>query len=121
MTLRDQISADSELVFLRTDDFAESITYHPHQGHGESAPVDRSIDAQVFRQTITVMQKVGEVEVQACEVHVDNDATSGISSAELDLGGDQITLSVRNGEAAERRSIVDIVSQDHAMLVLLVY
>ena len=51
-------------------------------------------------------------------IHVRNDAALGISSAEVDLGGDKVDLALRLGLAAQPHSIARIVSQDAGMLVL---
>lgn len=118
MTLRDQIASDASLVFLSTSDFAETVTYYPHVYFGGSA-TSRSISAVVFRQQVaTVGEDGGEVVLPMYEVHVANSATTGISSEELDTGGDQIQFPPRDGKDAEKKSILHLVTQDNGMLVL---
>ena len=118
MTLRSQIADDASLVFLSTNDFAETVTYYPHVYFGGSA-TSRSVSAVVFRQQVAVLaEDGGETVVPMYEVHVANDATVGISSEELDTGGDQIEFPPRDGKDAEKRSILHLVTQDHGMLVL---
>lgn len=120
MTLRETIAADATDVFLRTDDFAEPIVYHPHQYEGsEKVPRPaRSINAIVFRETIQVLSQDGDVVAPLWEVAVANSSTDGISSQELDLGGDQLAFPPRDGKRAKRRSITRLILQDHGMLIL---
>lgn len=51
-------------------------------------------------------------------VIVANDATNGIASTEINLGGDQLKLAVRHGKTAELREIAQIRRQDGGMLEL---
>lgn len=118
MSLHDMIQADARTVFTSTDDFAEVVIYHPRQRFGESAPIPRSINAVVIRQQIQTMTEDGDTVSPMWEVHVDNSGTYGISSSELDLGGDQIELPPRDYKTAERRTITQLTIQDHGMLVL---
>lgn len=118
MSLHDMIETDAITVFTSTDDFAEVVTYHPRQRFGESTPIPRSINAVVVRQQIQTLAEDGDTVSPMWEVHVANKATYGISSSELDLGGDQIELPPRDGKTAERRTITQLTIQDHGMLVL---
>lgn len=52
------------------------------------------------------------------EIHVHNNAVTGISSDELDLGNDQISFPIREGQATSRRTIVQLFDHDHGMLTL---
>ena len=116
MTLHDTILADASVVFTSTDDFAEWVVYTPHQKFGQAVPTPRSIKAVVIRDQITSLD--GDTVSPVWQVHVANDATLGISSAELDLGGDKITLPPRDGLEAKSRSITQLLIQDHGMLVI---
>jgi hypothetical protein len=119
MTLRDAINNDAQLVFLNTDEFAETVTYHPRLFAGGDSRPTRSIKAVVFRETMaTVTEDGGTTLLPMFEVHVENDSTLGISSTELDTGGDQLEFAARDGVAATKRTITRVVTQDHGMLVL---
>ena len=118
MTLKEQIEADALTVFCNANDFAESVVYHPHRFFGEEASASRTIDAIVIRESLTVLTEDGDTIVPVFFVHVANDVTNGITSDELDLGGDQIELRPREGETAERRSITRLVAHDNGMLEL---
>lgn len=119
MTLRDMITDDATAVFLNTDEFAESVTYYPHRYPGTALRSNRTITAVVIREQIQAITQDGSQTVlPRWEVHVANDSTAGISSDEIDLGGDQIGFPPRDGQTAERRSIVRLVTQDSGMLVL---
>lgn len=114
MTLRDSIESDALTVFLQTDDFAETVQYWPR-----GALTARTIKAVVIRESIqTLSENNSETVLPMFEVHVANDATNGISSTELDCGGDQIAIPPRDGYAASRRAVYRLVTQDHGMLVL---
>ena len=118
MTLHDMILTDATAVFTSTADFAEVATYHPRQRFGEAAPTPRTINAVVLREQIQTIGEDGDTVSPMWQVHVPNSLTDGISSTELDLGGDQIELPPRDGKTAERRTITQLVIQDHGMLVL---
>lgn len=118
MTLRDQIETDATSVFLATNDFAEVITYHPHRFFGETERPSRSIGAVVIRESIEVLSEDVVTNAPSFEVHVANNSVTGISSEEIDTGGDQLEFPPRDGKAAEKRSITRITTQDHGMLVL---
>jgi len=118
MTLKSQLATDAISVFCNTDDFGESVTYHPHQYYNETARAARTIQAVVIRESITVLSEDGDVVAPVWEVHVANDNVTGISSDELDIGGDQIAFPPREGETAERRTITRLMNHDVGMLVL---
>jgi len=118
MTLANSIITDAANVFTSTSDFAETVTYYPHQYFGETARDARSISAVVFRNPVQVLQEDGNVVLAEYEVHVANSSSVGISSDEIDTGGDQIEFPPRDGKTAERRSIIKILTQDPGMLVI---
>ena len=118
MSLHEAIEADAALVFTDTADFAEEVRYFARPYYGESAARPRSINAVVIRNQIATIGEDGDTVSPAWEVHVVNDAADGISSEELDLGGDQIELPPRDGKPAERRTITQLVTQYWGMLVL---
>lgn len=118
MTLRDSISDDAAGVFLNNDEFSETVTYYPHRYFGDALRSPRSIKAVVIREEVTTLTENGEVTSPLFQVHVANDDTIGISSVELDTGGDQISFGIRDGEASTRRTIVRLLTQDSGMLVL---
>lgn len=113
MSLHDLIESDAVTVFCNTQDFAESVTYYPRSGSS------RAIDSVVSREQIVGFDADNnQVNLAAWQVHVANSATTGISSTELNLGGDQISFPPRDGQAAVRKSITQLLFQDHGMLVL---
>lgn len=107
------ITADASLVFTSTDDFAEVVTYKRLNN-----PSWRTINAVVFRESYASSEESGGVTTPLFEVHVANSETLGISSDEINLGGDVLTFSVRDGLPACDRTITAIITQDHGMLVL---
>jgi hypothetical protein len=114
MTLRDTIEADATTVFCNDQDFAETVTYWPR-----GASTGRAIKAVVIRDQIaTFSEDGGQTNLPSFQVFVANTATGGISSSEIDTGGDKIELPPRDGKTAEKRSITQITEQDHGMLVI---
>jgi len=118
VTLQDQIVTDGATVFCNLDDFAETVTYYPYHFIDDVAREPRVISAVVIREQIAVFSEDGDTVTPVFEVHVINSSTTGISSDELDLGGDQIELPPRDGKPAEKRTITLLTTQDTGMLVL---
>lgn len=112
MTLKDMIQADSLNVFINDDEFAESVIYRTRAGGS------RTINAVVMRQAVGDSEESGGASIPFFEVHVANNVTYGITSTEINLGGDTIDIAVRPGLTASARAIIAIVEQDEGMLVL---
>lgn len=114
MTLHAMIESDAATVFCNTSDFAEAVTYW-----ARGASTGRSINAVVAREQIVGFDADNnQINLAAWQVHVANDSTDGISGTELNLGGDQIAFPPRDGQTAVRKSITQVLIQDHGMLVL---
>lgn len=113
MTLKASIQSDASLVFCNLNEFAETVTYWKR-----GANSGRSINAVVIREQITAFVEDQQTNLPSFEVHVINSNSTGISSVELNTGGDQIELSPRDGKPAERKSITQLITQDEGMLVL---
>ena len=119
MTLRDQIIADAADVFLKDSEFAESVTYYPVRFATDPLRQPRAIVANVVRNQISAADQDVESVLPEFEVHVANDATLGISSTEIDTGGDMIEIATRPGKTPQKRSIQFITDQDEGMMVLI--
>lgn len=114
MSLHNLIESDAATVFCNTADFAEAVTYW-----ARGSNTGRSINAVVSREQIVGFDADNnQVNIAAWQVHVANDASTGISSTELNMGGDQIAFPPRDGQTAVRKSITQLLIQDHGMLVL---
>ena len=87
-------------------EFVETVVYTPAGGR------PRSIDAVVNREPIAAKPETPRGVAPRIEVTVRNDVTLGISSSEIDLGGDTVTLARRIGETAAARPVRRIVGQD---------
>lgn len=118
MSLRSAIAGDAATVFLKANDFAETVLYVPHQFVGTAYRANRSILAIVERETVDVLSQDGEHAIPQCTIYVANSSTSGISSAEIDVGLDAVELPEREGEIAVRRTIVRMQEHDNGMLIL---
>lgn len=116
MTLADRIVSDAANVFLQSGHFAETVTYYPQRYGLTQSP--RSIQAVVVRNQVSSFNPDEQI-VPEFEVRVANDSTTGISSTELNTGGDRIKLAVKVGGEQTLRSIQTLIEQDEGMLVLL--
>lgn len=90
----------------------ETITYLPRAGGS------REIQAVVNRRPPESIPAAPRGFAPLLTILVLNNAVSGISSNELDKGGDKVTVAVRIGETAQNRKISGIEMQDTAMLKL---
>lgn len=111
------LQADAELVLT---EFGEEITYTPSGGSPRSilAIVDRNPPEDIPEAPAGGMQKGIMIEVANRETSIADDDIGGIGSAEVDTGGDIVTLAVRIGVAAQVRPIARIIEQDVGMLQL---
>ncbi len=124
---------------IRTD-FQESVTFYPLTGAafggffgsgyfpkvyfpavyfgngGIAAPIPRVINAIVDRNPIGPTPAGHDSPVMY--VWVDNDATTGISSAEIDRGGDRIEVAQVIGKTKVQRAINRILRQTLGWLLL---
>jgi hypothetical protein len=116
MSLADRIVTDAAGVFLNSDHFAETVTYHPHRFGTPATP--RTIKAVVIRNQVSTFGPDEQI-VPEFEVRVANNSTTGISSEELNTGGDMIKLAVRVGETPTKRSVQLLSEHDSGMLVLI--
>lgn len=118
MSLADRIASDAVNVFLNDQHFAETVTYYPHRFHTAAVRDPRSIKAVVIRNQVAVFNPDEQI-LTEFEVRVANDSTLGISSAELDTGGDKIELAAKIGDTPAKRSIQYMTEHDEGMLVLI--
>lgn len=116
MSLADRIVTDAVSVFLQSDHFAETVTYYPHRFGTAATP--REISAVVIRNQVATFNPDEQI-IPEFEVRVANSATTGISSSELNTGGDMIKLAARVGETATKRSVQYLTEHDEGMLVLI--
>lgn len=116
MSLAERIVTDAASVFLNSNHFAESVTYYPHRFGTPATP--RTIWAVVIRNQVSTFNPDEQI-IPEFEVRVANSATTGISSEELNVGGDQIKFPVRIGETATKRSVQLLSEHDEGMLVLI--
>jgi hypothetical protein len=106
---------DTDLVATRTpilDLYGEAVIYYP------SAGGSRNITAIVDRGNVQSLGGAPAGQGQVIEIDVANDATVGISSSEVNTGGDKVAVSKRIGEAAVSRRITRIISQDAGFIRL---
>ena len=109
---------DTEIATLSDDFlelFGESVVYYPR---GYQAGDARAILAVVDRMPPEGVSEAPYGNAPLLHIFVKNDSTEGISSDELDLGGEQVELSVRLGEAVQKRRITEKNNADAGMLQL---
>ena len=92
--------------------FGETVTYKPLAGGS------RAITAVVNREGVGAVDGLPHGQGPLVSVIVANDAVTGISTADIDTGGDKVTVAWQIGETATDRRITDILSQDAGMLEL---
>ena len=112
MTLHDMIQADASAVFCNTNDFAETATYRPRSG------ISRSVRVVIIRDALALVPEDGDTVTPVSEIHVSTTGTYGITSEELDIGGDAIEFEYRLGREARPRTITRLLGHDEGMLVL---
>lgn len=118
MSLNDLIKDDASAVFMAAGGWRESATYKPKlYSVGDSRP-DRTINIVIDRQEATIISEDQQVPAPVWQIEVVNDATLGISSEELDLGGDVLSFPSRVGESATDHTITRLLAHDHGMLSL---
>jgi hypothetical protein len=113
MTLHDTIKSDAITVFCNADDFAEPVTYYKRDGQA------RQIDVVIDRLALAVLTEAGgDAVIPNFEIQVANDCVLGITSEELNLGGDSIEFQMRVGGVKLKRSITKLLGHDEGMLIL---
>ena len=96
--LDEQLVNDMVFAFTDLDGFGESVIYKPRNGTA------RTITAIVIRNSPAELGPNG-LKVPRMVVKVPNHATLGISSAEINYGGDRLNVDYRKGGIAEDFSI----------------
>jgi hypothetical protein len=117
----DVLAADATNTFL--GEFAETVTYTPFAPSVSNAT--RSIQAVVFRLPPAPANADPNWVTPKMVVHVANSSTLGISSAQIDTGGDTLTVAYRPGETATAIPIAlpkgTAPGMDAAMLTIELY
>ena len=106
------IQSDASTVFCNANDHAEPVTYYKRDGRS------RIINAVVERQALQLLNEDGDNIIPIFEIHVTNDSVLGISSDELNLGGDSLDFAIRVGQAKSLRTITKLLGHDEGMLIL---
>ena len=104
---------DDELAATAADflaAFGEEVTYYPLVGDA------RVITVIVVRDGVSPVTGMPVGDGPKTQVIVANSAETGISSDEVDRGGDEVDLEVNLGDTAQRRPITSIVEQDAGMV-----
>lgn len=111
-SFKEQLVFDAVNVFLRSDEFAETITYTPKDG------VEKLIRAIVDRQQISPAgEDTGRILQNQVKISIANSETYGVIS--IIKGGDKVSLPERIGGPDVDFLVVDILSQDEGMWQLL--
>ncbi len=106
----DGLLADQADVFLA--EFGEAVTYYPKGGSS------RDINAVVDRNPVAGINGVPHGNASQVIVKVKNDSDDGISSSEVNVGGDHIKFAVRIGKTATQKRITGIPWEDVGMMYL---
>jgi len=89
---------------------AKSITYRPRIG------LSRNIEAIIEYPGPEAIDGVAGGSRPIMDVFVENKSIKGISSAEVDIGGDELDVPLRYGLTNKEVRIIQIVEQDKAIL-----
>jgi len=89
---------------------AKTITYRPRSG------ASRSIKAIIEYPGPGAIDGLSGGSRPVMDIYVENSSTTGISSAEVDTGGDKLDVPLRFGLTNTRVRVTRIVAQDKAIL-----
>lgn len=109
-SVQNGLLSDEADTFLAS--FGEPITYHPKGGS------TRDIIAIVDRNPVASITGLSHGNTPRLLIIVKNAATDGISSSEVNTGGDEVALDVRIGESETRKRITSVVWHDYGMMHL---
>lgn len=104
--------ADVDAMLTR-DHFGEQIVYVP-AGDSENL---RTIDAIIDRDAVETIEGLEPIRTPQLVVTVANDATTGISSSEIDTGTDRVVLPVRFREDPKNLGIARVITHDQGVVV----
>jgi hypothetical protein len=90
----DMLKADMAAVFCNPKEFGETFVYKPKRGSS------RTVNGLVDRNPPAYHDESGKLVQPSLSIGVPNDVSTGISSAELDVGGDKINIAMRIGGVA---------------------
>ena len=96
------------------DNFGEDVVYYPRSGG------QRTIKAKVYRSPMQFINETGELPSQELIVTVKNSDCDGISSTEIDTGGDELGVALRQGSELQRRSIARVIKDHNGMVKFMV-
>ena len=94
--------------------FGETVIYYPRNGG------QRTIVATVYRGAMAIIEETGEIPSQEIMVTVKNSTCDGISSTEIDTGGDELAIALRVGSEPQRRSIARVINDHNGMVKFMV-
>jgi hypothetical protein len=113
MTILDEFMLNSAESILA--ERGEAMTFRPKSGS------PRTIWGVVDRQQVASIPGYSGGNSPYGAIAVKNSASGsfpGITSAEIDTGGDMIDYQIRLGETAQSRRVARIISQDPGMMVV---
>ena len=101
------------VALWNTGEMAEDAKYFPNGGANP-----RDIKAIINREAAEIIGDIQRATSRSITIDVKQNTTDGITSEELDTGGDQIEFAVRYGQKPQRKEIGRIVSEDQMGMVL---
>ena len=102
--------AFSQLLIIH----GETVTYRPKVG----GSFERT--AVVERNPPDLFDAVGNAVAVNAIVRFHNDATTGVDANNLNTGGDEIDIAIRNGATVKTQSVFQVLSTDAGVTVLAV-
>ena len=118
-----QMLDDANVVFTDTDTFGETIRYIPSQASISEGRTARTINAVVIRDLPQAQLGTPNDVRPKMVIHVSNDPVNGISSSEVDLGGDKVEVAYRIGTPVQQYNFALSTGETHdaGMLTLEVH
>jgi len=90
----------------------DTVTYRPRSGG------TRSIKAIIDYPGPEAIGTLAGGSRPVLDIYMENNSVRGITSAEVDTGGDKLDLPMRYGLSAKRLRIIEIAAQDKSILHL---
>ena len=116
--MEDSVLASDAEMFLA--EWGDEIIYRPAGGTARTilAVIDRNPPAGISESPSGGIGKSITIDVANRATSVDDDEYGGISSDEVDTGGDKVDVALRIGLTAQSRMISRVLSQDAGMMQL---
>jgi hypothetical protein len=112
MSFKELLNSDAVLVFLKTSEFGQIISYTPKNGTAKIIPAIVN-----YRRLDPASEDSGRLLQDQAEIIIANDAENGVIG--INKGGDKASFPERVGDANVDWVVIDILEQDEGLWRLL--